>query len=295
MRAGDFDMRSESFEQLLTPDSRVEKIADGMVFTEGPVWFAEGDYLLFSDIRGNQIKRWSAGDGLATWREPSGHANGHTRDRQGRLVTAGHISQNVTRTEADGSITVLAESYQGKRLNAPNDVVVKSDGTIWFTDPPGGRRLPGFENVPVEQPKNYVFRLDPESRRLTPVVEDLQSPNGLCFSPDERLLYIADSANRRVQVFDVQGDNTLANWRLFVTIEPGIPDGIRVDAQGRLYSTAEDGVHVFSPEGELLGKILVEQTPANCAFGGRGRHDLFITAQQSVYRVTLASTGSQEP
>ncbi len=289
--SGDFDVRTDAFKQILTPDSRVEEVAGGMIFTEGPVWFTDGDYLLFTDVEAGKIMRWSAKDGLAVWREDSGHADGQSQDWQGRLVTAGFLSRVVSRTELDGSVTILAEGYQGKRFNSPNDITVKSNGTIWFTDPVGGRRFPGFADLPAEQPKQYVFRMDPETRELTPVADDVQYPNGLCFSPDEKLLYIADSAGRKVTVFDVQDDDTLANGQFFAAIEPGFPDGMRIDTEGRLYSTAADGIHVFSSQGGLLGKILVGQTPANCAFGGPGMHDLFLTAQHSLYKVTLASTG----
>lgn len=291
----DFVVVSEGFEKVVASGSSVEKVADGLVFTEGPVWFSNGDFLLFSDINGNRIMRWSDADGLTEWRSPSGYVNGNTLDRHGRLVTAGHVSREVTRTELDGSITVLADSYQGKRLNAPNDVVVKSDGTIWFTDPGGGRGLPGYEDVPTEQPTQQVFRLDPDSRVLDPVLDDMQWPNGLCFSLDESQLYIADSKSRHIRVFDVTVDNALVNGRIFANIAPGFPDGIRLDRDGRVYSTADDGIHVFNGGGDLIGKILVEQTPSNCTFGGLGKRMLYITAQTAVYRVALTSTGAQEP
>lgn len=291
MSNGDFEVRSEAFNAILTPDSKVEKVAGGFRFLEGPVWFAEDECLLFCDIFEAQIKRWSPRDGVSTFRENSGRSNGNFRDRQGRLVTAGHSGRNVTRTEPDGSLTVLVDRYQGKRLNSPNDIVVKTDGTLWFTDPPYG-----IKPEQRELPAAYVFRFEPDTGDLTPVTDDLAMPNGLCFSPDETLLYVADSSDRHhVKVFDVVDGRRLENGRIFAVVEPGIPDGIRVDTDGRLYSSAADGIHVYSAGGELLGKILVEQSPANCCFGGDGKHTLYITACEALYRVTLASSGAQTP
>ena len=292
MNAQDFEILSEAFGKIITPDSRVERICDGLQFTEGPVWFSEGEYLLFNDINGNRTCRWSEKDGLTTLKQPSGRLNGNTRDRQGRLVTCGHNLRTLFREERDGSTTLLADSHNGKKLNSPNDVVVKSDDTVWFTDPPYA-----IKPEEQEQPANYVFRLDLDGA-LTPVADDFIRPNGLAFSPDERLLYIADAEHEErhhIRVFDVTADNTLANGRLFADIRPGIPDGFRLDTEGTLYTSAGDGIHVFSPGGALLGKILCPETPANCAFGGPGKHTLFITARTGVYRVTLATVGAQTP
>ena len=292
MSAQDFEILSEAFRKVITPDSHVEKICDGLLVTEGPVWFAEGDFFVFSDIRGDKLLRWTEKDGMSVFREPTGHANGNTLDRQGRLVTAGHASRNLYRTEKDGTITLLADTYKGKKLNSPNDVVVKSDDTIWFTDPPYA-----IQPEEQEQPANYVFRLDPDGS-LTPVADDLSRPNGLALSHDEKLLYIAeaDHSISQIQAFDVKPDNTLANGRVFATISPGIPDGFRVDTEGRVYTSAADGVHVYTPEGELLGKILCEQSPSrNCTFGGPGKHTLFMTSGTGAFRVVLATTGAQTP
>ena len=291
MAPTDFDIRSPTFNDILAPDSKVEMLADGFGFTEGPVWFAEEECLLIADIFKGRIMRWSAKDGVSVFRENSGRSNGNYRDRQGRLVTAGHGSRSVHRTEADGSITILADRYHGKRFHAPNDIVVKSDGTIWFTDPPYG-----IKHEQRELEATFVFRLDPESGELTPVTDEPVMPNGLCFSPDEQLLYVADSSDLHyIRVFDVVEGRHLRKGRRFAVVEPGIPDGFRVDTEGRLYTSAGDGIQVFSPEAELLGKILVEKTPANCCFGGPGKHTLFITAHDALYSVTLASTGAQEP
>lgn len=285
-----FEIYDKKFREIVTERSRLVEIASGMEFTEGPVWLAKQAVLIFSDIPADEMKFWSSA-GLETFRKPSGHANGNTLDRQGRLLTCEHGTRRLSRTEADGSVVALAESFGGKRLNSPNDVVVKSDGSIWFTDPPYG-----IKPEQVEQPHNYVFRLDPERPEPVPVADDFDRPNGLCFSPDEKRLYIADSSERHhIRFFAVNDDNTLSGGNVFATIEPGVPDGMRVDLAGRLYSTAGDGVWVISPDGILLGKILVPQTPANCTFGGERRSTLYITARHSVYAVDLAAVGAQRP
>lgn len=283
MPEGDFDIRSNGFKAILTGSSKVEKVAGGFGFTEGPVWM--GDHLLFSDLHKDRIHRWSQEEGLTVYREPSGKVNGNTRDLEGRLITAGHVSRNLQRTELDGSVTILAEHFGGMHLSSPNDVVVKSDGSIWFTDPP-------YTITPEQQelPANYVFRFEPNDGGIAPVVDDMDRPNGLCFSPDETLLYIADSARQHIRRFVVTGEK-IEGGEVFATIDPGIPDGMRVDTDGRLYSTAADGIHVFAPDGELLGKILTPELTANCAFGGDGDHTLFITARTSLYAITLGSAG----
>jgi len=292
MTDNDFDVRTDAFQQILATNSRIVRISSGSQFTEGPVWVAQPGYLLFSDISGNQIKRWAPEQGVSTWREPSGNANGNTLDRQGRLITCEHGNRRISRTERNGMVVTLADNYLGKKLNSPNDAFVTSNGIIWFTDPPYG-----IDPEQAEQPKQYVFRLDPDTGTLTPVAEDFERPNGLCFSPNEKLLYIADSSvvRHHIRVFDVLTDDTLANGRLFATIDPGVPDGITIDTEGRVYSTAGDGIHVFDPQGHLLGKILLHRTTINCTFGDIGKHTLFITANADVFSITLASTGSQNP
>jgi gluconolactonase len=210
-------------------------------------------------------------------------------DRDGCLLTCEHGSRTVTRTAADGTVTTVADSYGGKKLNSPNDIVVKSDGTIWFTDPPYG-----IKPEQVAQPASYVFRLDPGASELVPVADDFPRPNGLCFSPDESLLFIGDSdgGKRHVRVFEVGSDNTLSGGDVFANIDKGVPDGIRTDVDGRLYSTAGDGVHVFAPDGRLLGRIHTPETAANCTFGGSDRQTLFITATSEVWRIRLAVRGA---
>jgi gluconolactonase len=289
-----FDVRDKAeFAKIVPADAKVEKLAGGMTFTEGPCWFddAQGGYLVFSDIPANQLKKWTAKDGLTVFRADSNYANGNTRDPEGRLVTCEHQARRVTRTEKDGAIAVLAERYQGKALNSPNDPVVKSDGTVWFTDPPYG--LPKGQKQ--EQPGQYVFRLDPKTKELKAVATDFDKPNGLAFSPDEKKLYVADSdpKNNHIRVFDVAADGALSNGRLFCKIDKGAPDGIRVDAAGRVFSSAKDGVQIFSPAGETIGKILLPENCANLTFGGKGNDELFMTASKSLYRIKLATTGAQ--
>jgi gluconolactonase len=280
-------------DRLVPPEARVEKTVGGMRFTEGPVWVARDRALIFSDIPADQLKRWSDEDDregkLTTFREPSHQANGNTLDRDGRLVTCEHASRRVTRTEHDGTVSVLVDRFEGKRFNSPNDVVVRRDGTIWFTDPPYG--LPRGASRELE--KNHVFRFDPATRDIRIVADDFDMPNGLCFSPDEKTLYIADSGTpHHIRAFNLSGDGRLANGRIFCTIDSGAPDGIRCDEHGNIWSSAGDGVHVFAPDGTLLGKIPVPETPANLCFGGDEGKTLFITARTSLYRITVNVRGA---
>jgi gluconolactonase len=294
------------FLNQIVGSAQLDRLASGCRWAEGPVWFADAGCLLFSDIPNQRILRWSqdatGGPGtITTFRQPSHFSNGQTRDRQGRLVTCQHGTRSVTRTEPDGTITTLAESYQGRRLNSPNDVIVASDGAIWFSDPTYGilSDYEGYQAEP-EQPHRGIYRLSPTGQ-LDLMASEFLQPNGLCLSPDERTLYVADSgashqpdAPRHILAFDVM-DDKLTNQRPFATIDSGIPDGIRTDAQGNLWSSAGDGVHCFAPDGTRLGKILVPETVANLAFGGPRRNRLFITATTSLYAVYLATSGAQRP
>jgi len=275
---------------VLAPGAAVRLLGDAFQFTEGPAWLPwEGGVLVFSDIPADTLYRWTETAGLAVFRRPSHNANGNTADPEGRLVTCEHGSRTVTRTAPDGAVVTLASTYQGKKLNSPNDVVVRSDGTVWFTDPPYG-----IKPAEQEQPANYVFRLDPGAAEPVQVADDFVRPNGLCFSPDEKFLYVADSSNRsHIRRFRVTAENTLAEGEVFAKIRPTGPDGIRCDADGRLYVTAGDGVQVFDPAGKLLGKIRLPVQPANCTFGGPERRTLFITARTHLYAVTLAVRGSR--
>ena len=298
-----YERFEKEFSRLVIGSAQFETIHDSCRWAEGPVWFGDGNYLLWSDIPNDRILRWSPGAGVSTFRTPAGNTNGHTRDREGRLVSCSHGNRHVERTEHDGRITVLAHSYQGKRLNSPNDVIVKSDGTIWFTDPAYGIEsdYEGHKS-PMEQAGCFVYCLDPRSGELKVVVDDFDRPNGLAFSPDESILYIADSAAsfspdrpHHIRAFDVGPGNTLRNGRVFAVIDPGLPDGFRCDTAGNIWTSAGDGVHVYTPSGVKLGKILTPKTPANVTFGGPKKNWLFITATDSVHLLHTQANGAQQP
>lgn len=298
-----YDIRDPGFRAKLLPGVALEELHAGCRWAEGPVWFADACHLVWSDIPNQRMLRWTPEGGVSVFRASSNFANGNTRDREGRLVTCEHGTRRVTRTEVDGSVTVLADSFEGRGLNSPNDVVVRSDGTIWFTDPTYGilSDYEGYKARPEQATRN-VYRLDPASGQLDAVVDDFVQPNGLCFSPDESRLYIADSGGshdengpRHIRVFDVVDGRRLADGRIFHEVDNGVPDGMRVDSEGNLWTSAGDGVHCVSPEGRLLGKILVPQIVANLTFGGPRRNRLFITATRSVYALYLAVTGAQTP
>ncbi len=299
----DFEIIDERFRQLILGNAAVEKIADGCRWAEGPIWFNDGGYLLWSDIPNNRILRWTPGIGVDVFRNDSSNSNGNTRDIQGRLISCLHGSRTVIRTEPDGSITTIADEYQGGRLNSPNDVVVKSDGSIWFTDPNYGimSDYEGFK-AEMEQGGCYVFRVSPDLSEITVVADDFVKPNGLAFSADEKQMYIADSgfsndpkAPHHIRVFDVNADDTLSGGEVFADVTPGLPDGFRFDTDGNLWTSAADGVHCYAPDGTLLGKILIPETVANLTFGGPKRNRMFITATTSVYSIFLNASGVQRP
>ena len=289
------------FETYVLFNAPVKQIATGFDWTEGPVWFGDAGCLLFSDIPCNRILRWTPETGISTYRAPSNYSNGHTRDLQGRLISCEHGTRQVTRTEYDGSITVLADRYDGKPLNSPNDVVVKSDGSIWFTDPHYGI-MSDYEGYRAKQELPcQVYRLDPATGELSAVISDMDCPNGLAFSPDETFLYVADTghmydttAKRQIRRYAITG-RSAQNGEDFHTIDPGCSDGFRLDTDGNIWSSAGDGVHCIAPDGRLLGKILVPELVSNVCFGGRAKHQLFITATTSVYVVALNRSGVQRP
>ena len=293
-----FEVYDERFRQMLPEGVELERHFTGTAWAEGPVYFSEGDYVVWSDIPNDRMMRWSISEGASVFRVPAGYTNGNYRDRQGRLVSCEHGNRCISRTEADGSVVTLVDRYDGNRLNSPNDLVVKSDGTIWFTDPPYGI-LSDYEGHKAESElgANYVFRFDPETGELRIVGDDFDRPNGLCFSPDESILYVADSGEpRHIRAFDVVDGEHISNGRIFAVVRPGMPDGFRVDTKGNLFTSAWDGIQVYSPEGELLGKVLVpEERTANCSFGGPDKSRLFITADRSLYSIKLNVTGAQTP
>lgn len=285
----------EAFARLVAPGAKLEKLAGDLGFTEGPVWIAAGGYLVFSDIPGDELKRWSPAGGLASFRRPSRNANGNTLDLAGRLVTCEHSGRRVALLEADGTLRTLVDSFEGRKLNSPNDAVVRRDGTIYFTDPDYGlKNKPGTrEKEGKEQPGNFVYRHDPKTGRTTALVKDFSHPNGLAFSPDEALLYIADSgAPKHLRVFKVAADGSLTDGKVLHTLDAGVPDGIRVDRDGRVWTTAGDGVHIIAPDGRRIGKILVPEAPANLAFGGADGRTLFITARKSLYAIRVEVAGA---
>ena len=290
-----------SFAQYRVFSAAVERLATGFRWCEGPVWVGDGRYLLWSDIPNDRIMKWEEETGVTSiYRKPSNFSNGNTRDRQGRLITCEHGGRRVVRTEYDGSLTVLADSYLGKPLNSPNDVVVKSDGSIWFTDPPFGilGNYEGHQAKP-ESPQN-VYRLDQASGALS-VVAEVRGPNGLAFSPDEKILYLVESRatpNRLILAYDVEGGKTLANQRVFIDAGPGTPDGFRLDVDGNLWcgwgmgSDELDGVTVYNPAGKLIGRIRLPERCANLCFGGVKRNRLFMAASQSVYALYVNTQGA---
>lgn len=293
-----FEIHDPVFATFVMGNAPVKRIATGFDWVEGPVWFGDQGCLLFSDIPNNRILRWTE-EGLSTFRAPSNFSNGHTRDRQGRLVSCEHGTRRVTRTEWDGTITVLADSYQGKPFNSPNDVVVAQDGAIWFTDPHYGimTDYEGFK-APQELPCS-VYRIGPEGG-IEAVITDMACPNGLAFSPEGDRLYVADTGRmftddpQHIRLFDMV-EGRPRNGRVFHRISEGCADGIRVDSDGNVWSSAGDGVHCIAPDGRLLGKIRVPETVSNICFGGRAKHRLFITATTSVYAIVLNRKGVQWP
>jgi gluconolactonase len=287
------DVRDPRFRQIVNESAVVERLATGFEFTEGPVWHPQEKFLIFSDMPGDHMRRWTPSEGISTFRKPCNMANGSAYDRQGRLVTCEHASSRVTRTEHDGTIVPLATHYDGKELNSPNDVVVRSDGTIFFTDPDFGRRQ--YYGVPRESELDfrglYLIRPDGELRLL---VDDFGQPNGLCFSRDERQLFVNDSPRRHIRVFDVD-DDSLSGGEVWV--ETGgvegerTPDGMKVDSAGNLFCVGPGGIHVFDGDGARLGVILVPENVANFAWGDDDLHSLLITASKSLYRLRVQVPG----
>ncbi len=297
-----FEIHDERFAHYILGNAPLEELGSGFRWIEGPVWMGDADCLLFQDLPRNRTMRWIEGAGFSVYREPSNYANGQTRDRQGRLIACSHRGRCLYRTEFDGTVTTLVERHAGKRLNSPNDVVVKSDGTIWFSDPvygiandyEGGRQR-------SEQPP-ALYRFDPRTNEIQVMAGDFDGPNGLAFSPDERRLYVAETGDQSkpnprqyIRVFDVAPDGALSGGDVFHTIEPGYCDGMRVDEDGNVWSSAADGVHCLSPEGKLMGKILVPHRVSNITFGGPTKNRLFIGGSHTLYSIFLDRRGVQTP
>jgi gluconolactonase len=279
---------ADEFSRCVDPAAVVRKLAEDLKFTEGPVWVPrDGGYLVFSDIPADELKRWSEKDGLATFRKPSRNTNGNILDAQGRLISCEHSGRRLSILDPDGTLRTLVDRFEGKAFNSPNDLVIARDGAIYFTDPDYGLR-----GQPSEIGGCWVFRFDPKTQSLRVLAKDFDKPNGIALSPDGKLLYVADSGKpKHIRVFDVDADGGISNGRVFCTIDKGAPDGIRCDADGRVWSSAGDGVRVFDPSGKMLGIIPVPESPANLCFGGADGKTLFITAGTSLYVIDVRAKG----
>lgn len=290
------EIRDPRLLDLIPADAELEQLATGFQFTEGPIWHALERHLTFSDIPADTMYRWSEEKGLVQFRQPSRKANGNAYDHQGRILTCEHASSRLSRSNLDGSgYEILASHFQGKELNSPNDVVVKADGSIYFSDPPYGRIN---ARVGLDRPRELdfqgVYRLDPDSGTLTLLVDDFDKPNGLCFSLDERRLFINDTPRLHIRVFDVQEDGTLANGRVWAELVgqgPGGADGMKLDSQGNIYCTGPGGIHVFAPDATCLGVIHMPEHTANLCFGDDDDRSLYITASTSLYRLRVRVPG----
>lgn len=299
----DMKVVDERFRRLVDANAPLRRLFGGTVWSEGPCYFADARMVVWSDIPNNRMMRWVEGLGSDVFRSPSNFSNGNTRDREGRLITCEHGTRRVTRTEHDGSITVIADRYSGKRFNSPNDVVVKSDGSIWFTDPNYGI-LSDFEGYKSESEigRNNVYRVDPVGGAVSVVCDDFDKPNGIAFSPDEKRLYVADTGashrdggNHHIRVFDVGSNGKLSGGKVFAEIDPGLADGFRLDVEGNLWTSAGDGIHCYSADGALLGKLLIPEVVANLTFGGADRKTIFIAASTSLYLIKVSVQGAQRP
>ncbi|MEP6677676.1 MAG: SMP-30/gluconolactonase/LRE family protein [Betaproteobacteria bacterium] len=295
-----FEVLEAQFRACLVSHARVERLWTGARWCEGPAWFGGGRYLVFSDIPNDRMLRYDECDGrVSVFRQPSHHSNGNTVDREGRLVTCEHRTRRVTRTEHDGTVTVLADRFGNRRFNSPNDIVVRSDGSIWFTDPDYGIRC-DYEGARAESEIGScnVYRIDPATAAVTIVADDFDHPNGLAFSPDERALYVADSGfsegaqrSRHIRRFDVRDGGTLGASEVFATCTAGLFDGFRVDRDGRLWTSTAEGVECYRADGQLIGRVRIPEIVANLAFGARERNHLFICATTSLYSLYLRING----
>lgn len=302
MATSDYEVLDDRFARVPCMTANIHRLYDKCHWAEGPAYFPAGRYLVWSDAPNNRMLRYDeTSDAVSVFRQPANNSNGNTVDRQGRLVTCEHGTRRVTRTEHDGSITVIAERYQGKRLNSPNDVVVKSDGSIWFTDPTYGIDS-DYEGNKAESEigASYVYRVDPQSGEITVVCDDFVKPNGLAFSPDESLLYVVDTGRTHgpqhpahMRVFTVGEGGKLAGGKVFADSTAGLFDGFRLDDAGRIWTSAADGVHVYDPDGTLIGKVRVPEVVANLCFGGPKRDRIFICGTTSLYSVRMFVNGAK--
>ncbi|MGI4859782.1 MAG: SMP-30/gluconolactonase/LRE family protein [Janthinobacterium lividum] len=303
MKTPPYEIHDPRFRALIQPNAPLQVLATDCLWAEGPVYFPASDMLVWSDIPNNRMLRWVPGVGVGVFRQPSNHSNGNTLDHEGRLLSCEHGRRCISRTEHDGSVTVLASRFEGRRFNSPNDLVVDTQGAIWFTDPDYGI-LSDYEGGRAESETDgcHVYRLSPTGGEIRRVADDFVKPNGLAFSPDESVLYVVDSGAshfadgpRHIRAFDVRPDGVgelAGSGRVLIEMSSGIPDGLRVDEFGNIWTSAEDGIHCYAPDGRLLGKILLPEVSANLTFGGRLRNRLFITASSSVYSVHVAVRGA---
>jgi gluconolactonase len=288
------DIRHPKLNSVVGETVSFEKLGADFLFTEGPLWHRRDRYLLFSDMPGDHLRKWNARDGVTTFRKPCAQSNGLAWDRQGRLLACEHATSRLTRSEADGRSTILASHYDGKELNSPNDVVVKSDGAIYFTDPTYGRAEYYGNPRATQLAHRGVYRIDPDSGTLTLLDADFGQPNGLCFSLDERLLFVNDTDRQHIRVFDVQAGGTLAHGRVWARTEgpgAGAPDGMKIDSEGNIYCCGPGGIHVFDRQATCLGVIRTPEVAANFCFGGDDGSSLYITASTSLYRITVRVPG----
>ena len=289
------EIRDDRFRNVVGEDVYVEQLGTGFDFTEGPMWNHVEKHLIFSDMPGNIMRKWTLDDGFQTFRQPSNMANGNFYDREGRLVTCEHATSRVTRTELDGSITVLATHFDGKELNSPNDIIVKSDGSIFFTDPSFGRME--YYGIPRDPELDFrgVYRLDPESGDLTLLASDFDQPNGLCFSADESQLFVNDTMKNHIRVFDMNADGSVSNSRVWAELtgdRDGVADGMKIDSKGNLCTTGPGGIHYFAPDATSLGVIYVPEGVTNFTWGEDDLCSIFITAATSLYRVRVLVPGN---
>jgi gluconolactonase len=290
------EIRDPKFKAVVGDSVAFEKLGTGFLFTEGPLWHARDKYLLFSDMPGDHMRKWTARDGISTFRKPCAQSNGLTWDRQGRLLVCQHSTSTLTRTEADGKSTVVASHHDGKELNSPNDVVVKSDGAIYFSDPTYGRAEYYGNPRPTQLTFRGVYRVAPDGK-LSLLADDFGQPNGLCFSLDEKRLFVNDTDRQHIRVFDVKQDGSLANSRVWAETKgpgPGAPDGMKIDSEGNVYSCGPGGIHVFDPQGKCLGVINVPEYTANFCFGDEDFRSLFVTASTSLYRLRVKVPGTKQ-
>ncbi|MEQ1938097.1 SMP-30/gluconolactonase/LRE family protein [Mesorhizobium sp. CN5-321] len=302
MPASDYEILDPRFNRLFNGSAHVERLFTGCRWAEGPAWFAAGRYVVWSDIPNDRMLRYDECDGsVSIFRQPCGNTNGNTVDRQGRLVSCEHSGRRVSRTEHDGSVTTLADRWQGKRLNSPNDVVVHSDGSIWFTDPSYGIDT-DYEGDKAESEIGAcnVYRIDPASGAVEAVITDMVRPNGLAFSLDEKQLYVVDTGRTHgadnpahMRVFDVDANGKVSGGRVFADCTVGLFDGFRLDDAGRIWTSAADGIHCYDADGTLIGKVLVPEVTANCVFGGAKRNVLYICGTTSLYAVRLMVNGAK--